>query len=329
MPLGYRNTAAAYPLPMETTTDLLNRRLRFAPPTPTIGRIALQETDIEIFEAIFRHGALPTRYLYEFVRGSRKDYTRFQKRLTDLYNGDKDGSYLTRPPRQFNAYEARYQDVVYGLTPRVLAFLAATRRDGLGCAKPRSNDFVHDLMAACATASIELAARKRSIEFISREDILGDDKLALLIYGKNLAPDDLFGFRYPDGGKRYFAFEADRGTERITTSDASQTAFGGKILAYLGVLRGRLFHEHWGITNLSILTLTSMPGRAQNLADFVREQQDPKFTERFCFAVAPTFGARYAASAADQFWKMPKTILTDLVENPWETPLGTRDISVP
>ena len=49
-------------------TDALNRRLRFAPPNPQVSRLVLTDLDYLVFEAINRHGPLPTHYLFEFVR---------------------------------------------------------------------------------------------------------------------------------------------------------------------------------------------------------------------------------------------------------------------
>lgn len=302
--------------------DALSRRLRFAPPAPVEKRIVLTEGDYLMFEAIDRHGPLPTHYLYELQKAERRNYHKLQYRLTQFYNGDAGGPFLTRPPRQFNAFEARYQHVVYDLAPRAKAALAS--RGKLGLPKARSNDFVHDLMASCAMASIELAATQAGIRFISRHEFL-KGPLSLPVGGKNLAPDDLFGLQYPDGGKRYFAFEADRGTERITTTDESQTSFGKKILSYLTILEKRLFTQ-WGITNLHVLTLTTMPGRAQNLRQFVQDQRHPRFTDRFGFAVEPCFGARYGTSF-EEFWRMPKEPLNLFGE--WQSVGGIKDITRP
>jgi hypothetical protein len=56
-------------------TDTLNRRLRFAAPNPLVRRLQLVDADILAFEAINRHGPLPSHYLYEFTKHVRRDKT--------------------------------------------------------------------------------------------------------------------------------------------------------------------------------------------------------------------------------------------------------------
>src|SRR3569833_1478809 len=102
-------------------TDANNRRLRFAPPNPAARpsmapkRAVLTAADYALFEAIGRHGPLPSNYLYAFTRHLRKSEVQLKNRLTEFYNGDAFGPYLTRPPQQFAGVEARYQHVVYDL----------------------------------------------------------------------------------------------------------------------------------------------------------------------------------------------------------------------
>ena len=81
--------------------DALDRRLRFAKPSPVVERLRLTERDYLLFEAINRHGPLPAHYLFELTKHEAKSYAWLQRRLTELYNGCKDGSYLSRPSAQF------------------------------------------------------------------------------------------------------------------------------------------------------------------------------------------------------------------------------------
>lgn len=312
-------------------TDALSRRLRFAKPNPLVSRILLQEADFLMFDAIERHGPLPMPYLYEFAKEKRKSYINTQKRLTELYNGDGGGAYLTRPSRQFDAYEARYQHLVYDLSERGKDALAAYRRRPLKFPKPRSNSFVHDLMAACVTASIELAARERGLRFISREEILygapptDDDLLAIVTGGRKHKPDDLFGLEGEDEkGKwwRYGWLEADLSNERIRSTDKSQTVFGAKLSAIADFIKHERYGKKWGIKHLQAFIATTSPGRKDNLMEFVEAEAGP-LAKKFLFAVEPCFGARYAQ--VDQHWRVPKEVISFA----WETPISERDIYKP
>lgn len=312
-------------------TDALSRRLRFAPPNPQVKRLVLTEPDLVLFEAINRHGPLPSNYLYEFTKHIRKDKSHLQNRLTEFYNGDKNGPYLVRPPQQFAAFEARYQHIVYDLAPR--AVQALSERGRLSAYSPRRADpFLHQLMQACVGASFELTAPTLGLRYISRAEIISHQRcpqstrdsanpmhLVLSGFGeqKALVPDDLFGLEYPGKGFRFFAVEIDRNTESIERKSMTQNAFGRKITGYIEALKTRAHTAWWGIPNLHILTVTTNATHASNIMDFVDRQNEPSYAGRFAFFAEPCFGSN---------WRVPKAVMTHLLETPWATPTGTKDI---
>ena len=209
-------------------TDALSRRSRFAPPNPSTAkrsprRIKLVEADYLIFEAINRHGPLPSNFLYEFQMHLRGGETYFKNRLTEFYNGDEGGPYLSRPAGQFAGFDARYQHVVYDITARA--------RRALGedlCPLPPTGStwFLHQLMQACVGASLEL---RSPVGYVSRAEVALSDKsgharearnpMAIPLPGtdnqKTLIPDDLFALANAEGKKRYFIVEIDRATEAM------------------------------------------------------------------------------------------------------------------
>jgi hypothetical protein len=314
-------------------TDALDRRLRFAAPQPRVGRIVLTDADYLIFEAIDRHGPLPSHYLYEVAKHLRKDKSHLQNRLTEFYNGDAFGPYLIRPPQQFAGFEARYQHIVYDLAPR--ARQALSERGTLGLHSPRRTDpFLHQLMAACVGMSLELTAQKEGLRYIPREEILNHPKcpavtrasknpMALQLPGAGghqLVPDDLFGIEYPGVGFRFFAVEIDRNTESIERRNLDSNTFGRKIAGYLTVLGQRLYQAHWGLPNLTVLTVTTNATHARNILDYIERLKEPRYADRFGFAYDPSFGAN---------WRVPKVLLSHLLDEPWVTVSGTKDIDTP
>jgi len=328
---GYTKLAGPYVAGMKT--DALSRRLRYAPPNPLVRQLILTEADHLLFEAIDRHGPLPTHYLYEFVRHVRKDYTHFQHRLTEFYNGDRRGPYLGRPPQQHASYMARYQHAVYDLAPRARTALAERDSSARFSAK-RTDPFVHRLMSACVGASLELGAHHKGLRYIPREEILAHPRcpvatktainpLAIPIAGiagqHRLTPDNLFGFEYPGAGFRFFAVEIDRNTESINRSDLQQTAFARKIACYLTALKQRTYTAHWGIPNLSILVVTTNASHARNLVEHIRRHDDP-LAGRFAVKSDASFGAD---------WRVPRDLLCDLIDTPWKTAHGPRHIGTP
>lgn len=302
-------------------TDSLSRRLRFAPPNPQVARIVLQQADLDLFAAIHRHGPLPSSYLFEFSKPLRRNKARFLNRLTELYNGDADGPYLTRPPQQFAGYKARYQHVVYDLAPRARSILSEAGHPEPS--RSRTDPFLHQLMQACVGASFELAAPAYGLKYIHRDAVLDGRPLVLeLGGGAKLIPDDLFAIEGEDEKgpwRRWCAVEIDRNTESIERKNLDYNTFGKKVGNYLKALRGRLFTD-WGARNLTVLTVTTTEGHARNMAAYVKKQGDAKFESRFAFAVAPQFGV---------MWEVPGTVLSRLLSEPWDTPAGPKDLTRP
>ena len=311
-------------------TDTVRRRLRTAPPAPAVRRLVLTEADYLLFEAIVRHGPLPSHYLYEFTKYLRRDRSHLQNRLTEFYNGDARGPYLTRPPQQFASYEARYQHLVYDLAPRARLVLAER---GVGKHTiPRADPFVHRLMNACVMASIELAARQVGLGFISFDEILArpaceaarnsSNPLTISLPGsarKALAPDSLFGLQYPGDGYRFFAVEIDRNTESIERRNLAQSSFGQKIAGYLAILQSQSYRAWWGLPNLHVLTITPSHLHSRNILTFVKRQVEPRHGDRFAVTVVSDFGAN---------WRVPRELLLSLVGESWHTPTGEKNIGL-
>lgn len=294
-------------------TDALRRRLRTAPPRRKIRRLSLTEADYLLFEAIDRHGPLPTHYLYEFTKHLRRDYTHLQNRLTEFYNGDDGGPYLTRPPQQFAGYEARYQHIVYELSERARCLLS---EHGRSCAyPPQRGPFVHQLMMACVGASLELSLPNSGLRYISRGEILSRPTcpietqqsknpmaLPLTDIGQQaLIPDDLFGIEYPGVGYRFFAVEVDRGTESVERKNLNQTALGRKVDAYLSSLRQQTYRSWWGIPNLSMLIITTSEKRLCTIRQYTARAAEDRYRNRFVMECERCFGSN---------WRLPTAVLS-------------------
>jgi hypothetical protein len=300
-------------------TDTLGRRLRFAPPQPRGKRIDLNERDLLIFEALHRHGPLPTHYLYEFTRHLGRHLSSFQHRLTKLTNGTESGTaYLSRPQQQFASYNARCQPIIYDLAAPALTVLAE-RGSLYRCA--RTDPFLHRFMGACVGASIQLAAKSHGCRYGSKDDILAHPKcpedtrfaanpLALPVWlptgSKFLVPDDLFVIQYPGPKPRFFAVEIDRRTESIN-SDTAKTAYGRKLQGYIEALKNRSYHKHWGIPGLTVLTITTNPIHLQHMLRYFRSLNEPQLAGRFLFKSKSHFGAN---------WEVPP-IMHDLFGDLW------------
>lgn len=313
------------------TTDSLGRRLQWGARSPHVERFEFTDADCAIFEAIQGHGPLPSHYLYEFTKHLRRDASHLKNRLTELYHGSRQqGHFLDRPQQQYAQFNAHARHVVYDLAPNAKRLLA--ERGRLAAYSPGHADpFVHQLMSACVAASIELSAPAKGLRYIARDEILARCPAAALaaanpmaiplsLVGRTLIPDDLFGLEYPGTGFRFFAVEIDRNNESIQRRNPDQTAFGRKIAGYLDILRRQSYRSWWGVPNLSILTVTTNRSHARNLLDYVGRQDNPNHAMRIGFAAEPLFGSN---------WRVPPGLLSDLLDKPWDTTAGPKDISKP
>lgn len=290
--------------------DALRRRSRFAKPQPTAKAIILNEADLAIFEALHRHGCLPSTYLQEFTGHLRRKGHR--DRLTLLYNGTRDGErYLDKPAQQFDSYFAQCAPLVYSLLPPAEQALA--ERGRLAPRPERTDPFVHRLMTACAGASIELAAAAKECRYIPMAEVLAHRKSTLSVplvrsSRVTLVPDDLFGIRYPNG-YRFFAVEIDRNTQSVSRTDLAQSAYGRKLESYVQLLRTKAFERHWGIPKLLVLTLTTNAPHIRTMTEYLGRLNASDCAGKFLFNAVPSFG---------NHWRVPKLPMPELFTGAWQ-----------
>ena len=268
----------------------------------------LRPRDLIIFSALQRHGALPSHYLFEFTKDVATDRTGFRKRLTALYRAG-----MLERPVQLNNPLIKTDFKVYILTKQSEEVLREVGKLNQ-YAVLTGGGYPHMLMTACITANIELEARRMGFKFISQEEILASSQcpwvtkiaekpLALttnisrtFAHGKSTytdhsnrptEPDQLFGIDY-GGTYRFFALEADRGTEPLTRPNLKENSILRKILAYKSILISGEYRKRFGIPNLFPLFVTTADARVQNMLDLTRTIY-PNGSRHLLFAALPGF----------------------------------------
>ena len=293
---------------MRDPLDKLGRRTRLRPKS-TGKRVSPTKRDLRWFAALAEHGPLPSSYLLAFTEGSHRSEKRARERLTDLFhesNTPDGGAYLTRPLQQFRTIDSRYNQLVYDLNP---ASVAALDRAGMFSGRRASGPWLHSHMVTCITASIELACRRTtSHTYIPQSAILARADAALrwpttvsdpatgTSYTKDLIPDAVFGLEYrtPNGRRfRFFAVEADRGTEPARSSQFHRKSFKRHLLQYAEYVERDGYREHLGLSApLLVLNITSNSKRLERMKALCIQQYASGNTYQL-FQSWESFGAIY------------------------------------
>lgn len=299
--------------------DALGRRTRMQR-QPTGKRIGLRERDLLWFQKLHEHGPLPTSYLHEFTKHLACDKSRALKRLADLYN---EGGYLDRPKQQFETIDARFNQIVYGLHERGEDVLKEE-----GCyntyAPHPSGPWIHRLMVACVTASLELAMSARSdLRYLPQHTILEHAETGLkvpLSYGNpvtgemhrgDLIPDAVCGIVY-EREREYrtvlLAIEADRHTEPVRSAKHGRKSFERSFLQYREYIGRGLYKEHLKTSApMLVLTVTTSYRHMETMIDLIRKITPRKQNQFMCFQTVPAFGRPFR----------PPQPLPKLLYGPW------------
>jgi hypothetical protein len=252
-------------------------------------KLAITERDFALFRVLAEYRYLRSTYLYAFTGGASE--TRFKERLGDLFHE----GFIDRPEKQWDIMDARSTPVVYEIAERARRALgehgcpAANARTFLGPAAHRQ--FVHSRLICECLASIELATRQHTnLRFIAWSEILSRAPAStrsspipfrVPFESGAIIPDGLFGLEYQtDRGKayRFFALEADRGTMPISRTDRTKTSYLAKLAGYRAIIERGLHKQHWGISSLFVLTVTTSRERlAGILRGYGVRDADPLF----------------------------------------------------
>lgn len=251
-------------------------RLRRKRQVRTPAKAHINARDTEILQYLARYRFLPSRHLHALVGGHPNWFLR---RLRQLF----DAGYINRVERQFDFANAYYQPLVYEITDKGLDTLQATGADirrALFIARGSKSikEYHHSLYACKALANIEIGAKKAGNKLIYWPQILDKapeetrershpnhlpvdikakaDGKKLSKPRRPLIPDALFGIKYPQGVK-WYAFEADMGTEPLVRKHLDASSIGKKLLQYEDIMERRTYASHLNLQNLRVLIATT------------------------------------------------------------------------
>jgi hypothetical protein len=254
----------------------------------------LTDDDVHIVRQLARHRFLRSTHIAALV-GRSLDRT--NDRLLRLFHA----GYVDRPRAQLDYYpSAGSSPIAYALADRGARLLI--QRDGVEFANvewSRKNrnagrPFIeHQLEIMDFHVSAECAARASpSTQFIQPAELVAtfpDRHTAArnpftlratlsrrgVRYDVAVIPDFAFGLTLPDGSRRQFMVEIDRGTMPVSRSDFLQTSFERKMRAYLTAHAGKQHEKHFGWKTFRVLTVTTDHHRMQSMMDALRKLRIP------------------------------------------------------
>ena len=288
-----------------------NRRPRFRrasePPA-----FRLTDDDVVIVRQPARHRFLRSTHIAALV-GRSLDRT--NDRLSKLFHA----GYVDRPRAQLDYYPtAGSSPMVYALADRGARLLI--ERDGVDFAnvewsrknREAGRPFIeHQLEIMDFYVSLQCALRKRNdvcvihadeiVTAIPDQSFSARNPFALAVklthqgrvHEVGLVPDLVFGLMFPDGSRRYFMVEIDRGTMPIARSDILQTSFERKMRAYLTAHAAKQHERHFGWKTFRVLTVTTDEHRAGSMVETLRSLRIPHSPgpNLFFFATRDELGA--------------------------------------
>jgi hypothetical protein len=92
----------------------------------------------------------------------------------------------------------------------------------------------------------------------------------------SVVPDLVFGLELPDGSRRYFMVEIDRGTMPITRSHFNQTSFEKKMRGYLAAHAAKQHERQFGWKNFRVLTVTTDQQRVRSMKGALERLHVPR-----------------------------------------------------
>lgn len=249
----------------------------------------LTEDDVAIVRLLARHRFLRSNHI-SALAGRSRDRTNY--RLNRLFHA----GYIDRPRAQLDYYpSAGSAPIAYALADRGARLLI--QRDGFDFAnvewsrknREAGRPFIeHQLEIMDFLVTLQTASRtRRDVTFIHPKDIVAEFPAStraarnpLLLRAKlshqgtvrevGIVPDLAFGLRYPDGSRRCFMAEIDRGTMPVVRSDPEQTSFERKMRVYLAAHAAKQHERQFGWRNFRVLTITTDSYRRQSMQDALR-----------------------------------------------------------
>jgi hypothetical protein len=320
-PSGLITSAQWYNCGMEiAAVERPTRRPRFRrasePPA-----FRLTDDDVEIVRQLARFRFLRSTHIAVLVRRS---VDRTNDRLMRLFHA----GYIDRPRAQLDRFPNEGSaPITYALADRGARLLR--ERDGIRLSNPevsRKNrearrPFIeHQIEIVNFQVALQRAVTKHSglrlippteIKTASRQPMPAS-RAPLALRAKlahrgvvreiGVVPDIVFGLELPNGSRRYFMVEIDRGTMPISRADFAQTSIERKMRAYLIAHAAKQHERQFDWKNFRVLTVTTDQQRMQSMKEALQCLRVPRSSGASLFLFS-TFDDLRAGNPLEYQWQ--------------------------
>ena len=253
------------------------------------------DDDVVILRLLARHRFLRSTHIAALVDRS---LDRTNDRLLRLFHS----GHVDRPRAQLDYYPTSGSGpIVYALDD--LGARLLTERDGTAFAnsewgrknREAGRPFIeHQLEVVDFQIALELVFRPRTdVRLIHSDELIAafpeqtrtmrNPLLMRVCVSHNgdgqeigLIPDLIFGIAFPDGSRRCFMVEIDRGTMPISRSDLRQTSIERKMRAYLTAHANKQNESQFGWKAFRVLVVTTDHQRMHSMIEALRQLHIPQ-----------------------------------------------------
>jgi hypothetical protein len=123
-----------------------------------------------------------------------------------------------------------------------------------------------------------------------------------------VTPEYVFALILPDGRRRPFVVECDRGTMPIERATLAQTSMLRKFLAYEAGRVQRVHELRFGWKNFRVLVITNSQERASNICGLIERTPEAKGASIFLLADKEARRSRRGYSETNEFSGQRKSL---------------------
>jgi len=269
-------------------------------PIPTGRPVHGSFYQLAVLDLLQQYDCLPSNYIKAAVFRDAPGYCKDVLRLL------KQERYIGIPDEAKHHEKVLSRPEIYELLPKGQLLLVTHGRHQ---ARTRPSGFRHQFLASLIKFSLDVAPKEYpDLKLMTERDMLAHEKCpqattreanpSHIPLGNFIVKPDapIFGYQYGGKAHMYFhGFEIDRGTEPLRPGSYQRQSIQGKVRHYRDYIARGLYRSRYGLSQITILFITTKAQRLTGMLDVVREECAPEIAKRFAFKSIPDWHQSFPA----------------------------------